>query len=67
MMGLISLIHRGAHAAGLLLVAPLFVFLSPRTVFAGAAVAIPLVGVAGAITARAVAARAGATAQSPRS
>jgi len=66
-MGLISLIHRGAHAAGLLLVAPLFVFLSPRTVFAGAAVAIPLVGVAGAISVRAAAARAGATAQSPRS
>ena len=66
-MGLISLVHRGAHAAGLLLVAPLFVFFSPRSVFAGAAIAIPLVGIAGAITARAVGARAGATVRTRRS
>jgi hypothetical protein len=66
-MGLIALVHRGAHATGLLLIAPLFVFLPPRAVFAGAAIAIPLIGVAGAITARAVAARADATGRSRRS
>jgi len=43
--GLISLVHRGAHATGLLLVSPLFAVVAARTVFAGAALAIPLVGV----------------------
>jgi MFS family permease len=43
--GLISLVHRGAHASGLLLVSPLFAVVAARSVFAGAAVAIPLVGV----------------------
>jgi hypothetical protein len=52
--GLISLIHRGAHATGLLLISPLFAVVAARTVFAGAALAIPLVGLLGA----AVAARA---------
>ena len=66
-MGLISLVHRGAHATGLLLIAPLFVFLSPRTVFAGAAIAIPLVGLVGAISVRAAEARAGGTVRSRRS
>jgi hypothetical protein len=66
-IGLISLVHRGAHALGLLAVAPLFVFFSPRSVFAGAAIAIPLVGIAGAISARAIAARANATARTRRS
>jgi DHA3 family tetracycline resistance protein-like MFS transporter len=56
-MGLISLVHRGAHATGLMLVSPLFAILAPRTVFAGAALALPLVGLAGAAV---VAARAGA-------
>jgi MFS family permease len=42
--GLISLVHRGAHATGLLLVSPLFAVVAARTVFAGAALAIPLVG-----------------------
>ena len=46
-LGLISLTHRGAHATGLLLVAPLFAFVAPRAVFAGAAVAIAVVGVTG--------------------
>lgn len=46
-LGLISLTHRGAHATGLLLVAPLFAFVAPRAVFAGAAVAIAVVGIAG--------------------
>jgi hypothetical protein len=52
--GLISLVHRGAHATGLLLVSPLFAVFAARSVFAGAALAIPLVGLLSA----AVAARA---------
>src|SRR5919108_310505 len=52
--GLVSIVHRGAHATGLLLVSPLFAVVAARSVFAGAALAIPLVGLASA----AVAARA---------
>ena len=40
-LGLISLTHRGAHATGLLLVAPFFAFAEPRAVFAVAALAPP--------------------------
>jgi hypothetical protein len=47
-MGLISLTHRGAHATGLLFVSPLFAIVAPRTVFAAAALALPLLGLAGA-------------------
>jgi MFS family permease len=51
--GLISLVHRGAHATGLLLVSPLFAVAAARSVFAAAALAIPLVGlVAAALAAR---------------
>jgi MFS transporter, DHA3 family, macrolide efflux protein len=50
-MGLISLVHRGAHATGLLLIAPLFAFVDSRTVFAAAAVAIPLSALAGLVIA----------------
>ena len=51
--GLISLVHRGAHATGLLLVSPLFAVVAARSVFAAAALAIPLVGlVAAALAAR---------------
>ena len=57
-MGLISLTHRGAHATGLLFVSPLFALVAPHTVFAGAALAIPVVGIAGALSARAIEARA---------
>jgi len=46
--GLIALVHRGAHATGLLLVAPFFAILDPQVVFAAAAVAIPAAGLAGA-------------------
>ncbi len=46
-VGLISLVHRGTHATGLLLIGPLFAVFATRTVFAGAAVALPLVGLAG--------------------
>jgi hypothetical protein len=56
-LGLISLVHRGAHATGLLLVAPLFAVLAPQAVFAGAAVALALVGIAGAGAALAVSSR----------
>ena len=67
-MGLISLTHRGAHATGLLFVSPLFAILAPDTVFAAAAIALPLVGIAGAaVSLRAVEARGLATARTPRS
>lgn len=69
-LGLISLTHRGAHATGLVFVSTLFAFVEPPTVFAGAAVALPLVGLAGAVfavTRRGGAARARATRRIPRS
>jgi hypothetical protein len=53
-MGLISLVHRGAHATGLLLVAPFFAVVEPQMVFAAAAVTIPLTGLAAAVEARAL-------------
>src|ERR671934_1906756 len=49
--GLVSLVHRGAHATGLLLVSPLFAVVATRSVFAGAAVAIPLTGLLAAAAA----------------
>jgi MFS transporter, DHA3 family, macrolide efflux protein len=66
-LGLVSLVHRGAHATGLLLVSPLFLFASARTVFGAAAVAIPLVGLAGVAVALRGGARAPATRRSRRS
>ena len=65
--GLIALVHRGAHATGLLLVAPLFAVTAPAEVFAAAAVAIPLTGIAGLLVSRAAEARARATSRSRRS
>jgi len=59
-MGLIGLVHRGAHATGLLLVSPIFAFVDPRPVFVGAAVAAPIVGIAGAIVALSFSRRANA-------
>lgn len=50
-MGLISLVHRGSHATGLLLVTPLFAVAEPRSVFAVSALAIPLTTLAGAVLA----------------
>jgi MFS family permease len=47
-MGVISLVHRGAHATGLLLISPLFAVFAPRAIFAGAAVAIPAMATIGA-------------------
>jgi Transmembrane secretion effector len=46
--GLISLVHRGAHATGLLLVSPLFAVVATRGVFVAAAFAIPLVSLSAA-------------------
>ena len=67
-MGLVSLVHRGAHATGLLLVSPLFAFVAAPEVFAAAAIAIPLTGLAGlAFSARAAEAPAPATSRTRRS
>jgi hypothetical protein len=46
-VGLISLVHRGAHATGLLFIGPLFAVFAVPTVFFGAAAALPLVGLLG--------------------
>ncbi|HVN26969.1 MAG TPA: MFS transporter [Candidatus Binataceae bacterium] len=48
-MGLISLVHRGAHATGLILISPLFAVFATRSLFALAAVAISATGIAGAM------------------
>lgn len=50
-MGLISLVHRGAHATGLLFIAPLFAFVDAQVVFAAAALAIPLTALFGFVIA----------------
>lgn len=59
-MGLIALVHRGAHATGLLFIAPLFAIVEPTIVFAAAAVTIPSASLLGLalVTRRASAARA---------
>jgi hypothetical protein len=51
-LGLISLVHRGAHFTGLLLVSSLFAFVAPPAVFLAAAVTLPLVGLSGLAWAR---------------
>ena len=43
-VGLISLVHRGGHATGLLLMGPLFAVAATQTVFWAAAISLPLVG-----------------------
>jgi hypothetical protein len=50
-MGLISLVHRGSHATGLLLVTPLFAVAEPQSLFAASALAIPLTSLGGALLA----------------
>jgi hypothetical protein len=50
--GLVSLVHRGAHATGLLLVSPVFAVFAPRAVFAAAALAVAAIGMVGAGLAR---------------
>ena len=64
-MALISLVHRGAHASGLLLVAPLFAVVAPSAVFVGAAGVLTAIGTAGG--AYALAATRGAGAPAPAS
>jgi MFS family permease len=48
-LGVISFVHRGAHATGLLLVAPLFAVAAARPLFGVAACLTAAVGVAGAV------------------
>jgi MFS family permease len=60
-LGVISFVHRGAHASGLLLVAPLFAVAAVRPLFAIAGCVTAAVGVLGAV----VAARATRTARHP--
>jgi Transmembrane secretion effector len=59
-MGVIALVHRGAHATGLLFIAPLFAVADTSVVFAAAALAIPATALAGLVfaTRRAAEARA---------
>ena len=70
-MGVISLVHRGAHATGLLLIAPLFAVVEPEYVFATAALTVPLVAHTSATWAvasrREAVAPAPATGRTPRS
>jgi MFS family permease len=50
-LGVISFVHRGAHATGLLLVAPLFAVAAARPLFGVAACATAAVGIVGALLA----------------
>ena len=50
-LGVISFVHRGAHATGLLLIAPLFAVADAQPLFGILAVATMAVGVAGAVLA----------------
>src|SRR5262249_4929883 len=50
-LGVISFVHRGSHATGLLLVAPLFAVAAARPLFAAAGVAVAVVGLGGALVA----------------
>ena len=59
-MGLIGLVHRGAHATGLIFVSPLFACVDPRPIFVGAALAAPVVRIAGAVVALSISPRAAA-------
>jgi hypothetical protein len=50
-LGVISFVHRGAHATGLLLVSPLFAVAAARPLFGAAAIATMLAGIAGVLLA----------------
>jgi MFS family permease len=50
-LGVISFVHRGAHATGLLLISPLFAVSAARPLFGAAAIATMLAGVAGVLLA----------------
>jgi MFS transporter, DHA3 family, macrolide efflux protein len=58
-VGLISLVHRGGHATGLLLMGPLFAVAATQTVFWAAAISLPLVGLLSLAATAAIRARAG--------
>ncbi len=47
-LGVISFVHRGSHATGLLLVSPLFAVAAARPLFGVAAFALAIVGLGGA-------------------
>jgi hypothetical protein len=51
-MGLISLVHRGAHATALLLVSPLYAMFPPERVFVAAGLGLAALGLGGATLAR---------------
>ena len=52
-LGVISLVHRGAHATGLLFVSPLFAVFSARPIFLVSALVLPVIAVvSAAITTR---------------
>jgi len=53
-MGLISLVHRGAHATGLLFVSPLFAVVAARAVFGAAGIALAVIGALGTALALAI-------------
>ncbi|HEY3920518.1 MAG TPA: MFS transporter [Gaiellaceae bacterium] len=57
-IGVISFVHRGAHATGLLLISPLFAIADARPLFGAAAVATAGVGAVGALVASRVVANA---------
>jgi MFS transporter, DHA3 family, macrolide efflux protein len=46
-LGVISFVHRGSHATGLLLIAPIFAIADARPIFAVSSVAVALIGLAG--------------------
>ncbi len=50
-LGVISFVHRGSHATGLLLIAPVFALAAPRPIFAVSAVALAVVAIAGTVMA----------------
>jgi hypothetical protein len=50
-LGVISFVHRGSHATGLLFVSPLFAVAAARPIFAAAAFAVAVVALVGAAVA----------------
>ncbi len=59
-MGVLSLVDRGGHATGLIFIGPLFTVFAASAVFVVAALALPLVGLAGALAALLATRRGGA-------
>jgi MFS transporter, DHA3 family, macrolide efflux protein len=63
-LGVISFVHRGAHATGLLLVAPLFAVAAAQPLFGAAACVTAAIGLAGALLALRVASGGGSATNS---